>query len=64
MSKSKKGLVCWLTKCEKTSANKGMAGWLIKKKIAKGKGTANTFLLLVSFIFFSMTSIVVYTMII
>jgi hypothetical protein len=58
MSKSKCGLIHWLTKFKKTSTQKGMAGWLIKKGIAKSKGTANLFLLLVSFIFFAMSKIV------
>lgn len=58
MSKSKCGLIHWLTKFEKSSANKGMVGFLIKKGIAKSKGMANLFLLLVSFIFFAMSKLV------
>lgn len=48
----------WLTNFEKTSANKGMAGWLIKKGIAKGEKTANVELFLISMIFFMMSKLV------
>jgi hypothetical protein len=58
MSKSKKGLVHWFTKFEKTSAQKGMAGFLIKKGIAKGKGTANFELVMIAVIFFMMSKII------
>ena len=58
MSKSKRGIIHWLTKYEKTSSEKGMAGFLIKKGIAKGKSTANIELLLVAVIFFMMSQIV------
>ncbi len=57
MSESKKGLLRWLTKCEKTSSDKGMVGWLIKKKIAKTKFTANSLLVLVSIFFFVVSSL-------
>ena len=57
MSKSKCGLIHWLTKFEKTSTEKGMAGWLIKKGIAKNKSTANTELLLIAIIFFMMSKL-------
>jgi len=58
MSKSKKGFICWFTKYEKTSSDKGMAGWLIKKGIAKNKFTANAELVFVSMVFFAMTPLV------
>jgi hypothetical protein len=57
MSKSKSGLIHWLISFEKTSTNKGMAGFIIKKGIVKSKVMANLFLLLVSFIFFAMSSL-------
>jgi hypothetical protein len=58
MSKSKKGFVCWLTCCEKTSAQKGVAGFLVKKGIAKGKCTANVELVLMAVIFFVLSKLV------
>ncbi len=58
MSKSKSKLLRWLTKFEKTSREKGMAGWLIKRGLAKGKGTANVELLLVSVFFFAMSKLI------
>jgi hypothetical protein len=57
MSKSKCGLIHWLTEFEKTSTEKGMTGWLIKKGIAKNKSTANTELLLIAIIFFMMSKL-------
>ncbi len=58
MSKSKKGFVHWLTKFEKTSTQKGMAGFLVKKGIAKGESTANVELMLVAIIFLMMSKLV------
>jgi hypothetical protein len=58
MLKSKCTLMHWLTKYEKTSSEKGMAGFLIKKGIANGKKSANTELLLVAIIFFMMSQLV------
>ena len=55
MSKSKCTLMHWLTKYEKTSCERGMAGFLIKKGIASGKKTANLELLLVAIFFFSIS---------
>jgi hypothetical protein len=55
MSKSKKGLMCWLTKCEKSSREKGMVGFLIKKGIAKSKGVANFELIIIAVFFFIMS---------
>ncbi len=57
MSKSKYRLIHWLIRFEKTSTENGMAGWLIKKGIAKNKGTANTELLLIAIIFFMMSKL-------
>jgi hypothetical protein len=57
MSKSKCGLIHWLTRFEKTSTEKGMTGWLIKKGIAKNKSIANTELLLIAIIFFMMSKL-------
>jgi len=58
MKKSKCNLIHWLTRYEKTSCEKGMVGFLIKKGIAKGKGTANVELLLISIIFFLLSKLV------
>ncbi|MEI7513603.1 MAG: hypothetical protein WCJ74_03220 [bacterium] len=60
MSKSNKfkRLANWLTKYEKTSTQKGMAGFLVKKGIAKGESTANVELMLVAIIFLMMSKLV------
>ena len=58
MSKSKCTLLHWLTKYEKTSSEKGMAGFLIKKGIANGKKTANIELVLVAVIFFMLSQLI------
>ena len=55
MSKSKRGIIHWITKFEKPSCEKGMVGFLVKKGIAKGKKTANIELLLIALFFFAMS---------
>jgi len=57
MSKSKHGLMHWLTCYEKISSKKGMAGWLIKKGIAKNTGMANVELIIVSLFFFALSKL-------
>jgi hypothetical protein len=60
MSKSNKGkcLLKWITKCEKTSAQKGMVGFLIKKGMAKSKSMANVELIFIAILFFAMSKII------
>jgi hypothetical protein len=58
MSKSKCGLLSWLTKCEKSSREKGMVGFLIKKRFAKSKGMANFELIIIAILFFAMSPLV------
>ena len=58
MSKSKKGLLHWFTKFEKTSTDKGMVGFLIKKKITKSKTSANFVLVCISGFFFAMSELI------
>ena len=58
MSKSKKGLLSWLTKFEKSSREKGMVGFLIKKRFAKSKGVANLELIIIAMFFFVMSPLV------
>lgn len=55
MSKSKHGLLSWLTKFEKSSREKGMVGFLIKKKFAKSKGVANFELIIIAILFFAIS---------
>ncbi len=58
MSKTRKGFLKWLTKYEKPSTEKGMVGWLIKKRIVKTKFMANTLLVMISIFFFIMSPLI------
>jgi len=60
MLKTKKQLLHWLTRFEKTSKEKGMAGFLIKRGLAKSKAMANFELLIVAAVFFSLSPLVFY----
>ena len=58
MSKSKRSFLKWATRFEKTSCEKGMVGWLIKKRIVKTKFMGNALLVMISIFFFSMSPLV------
>lgn len=58
MSKSRHRLLHWLTKCEKSSSEKGMVGFLIKKKVARSKTMANAELVCIATFFFTMSPLV------
>jgi hypothetical protein len=52
---SKHALIHWLTRFEKTSSQKGMVGFLIRRGAAKTKRMANTELVVIAIFFFAVS---------
>jgi hypothetical protein len=50
-----KRFIKWLVKYEKSSREKGMTGFLIKKRLARSKKTANAILVSISIFFLAIS---------